>query len=104
MTNLESEMKETVNDELQISYRMSGVMIQMLLFEAEKSNLALSADVGYMENYQALENMKDFENLGSLESKKPAFSLNPVKKGGALPQLGGGSLGQVMMQNQMASQ
>lgn len=83
----------------------------MLLFEAEKSNMTLSADVGYMENYQALENMKDFENLKSLDAKTSNFSLNPIKKGGALPQLGrsqtmkgGGSLGSVMMQNQMASQ
>ena len=76
----------------------------MLLFEAEKSNMTLSADVGYMENYQALENMKDFENLKSLDAKTSNFSLNPIKKGGALHQLGGGSLGSVMMQNQMASQ
>ena len=59
-----------------------------------------------MENYQALENMKDFENLGSLNSKPAGgFGLNPISKGGlpGLKGVKGAGLGQVMMQNQMAS-
>jgi hypothetical protein len=35
----------------------------MLLFDAEQQKLTLHADVNYMENYKALEEIKDFENL-----------------------------------------
>ena len=40
---------------------MSGVFIQMLMFEAEQQNTTLRADVNYMENYKALEEIKSFE-------------------------------------------
>ncbi len=42
---------------------MSGVMIQMIMFDAEKQNSIIKADVGYMENYKALQEIKDFEQL-----------------------------------------
>lgn len=35
----------------------------MLFHSAELQNQILQADVNYMENYKALEEMKDFENL-----------------------------------------
>jgi hypothetical protein len=44
-------------------YRMSGVMMQMIMFDAEKQNSTIKADVGYMENYKALQELKDFEGL-----------------------------------------
>jgi hypothetical protein len=66
MTKLSSEMEEAVTNELTVFYRMSGVMVQMLMFDAEQKNATLQADVGYMENYKALEAMKDFEGLKSL--------------------------------------
>lgn len=37
MKNLEKDMEEIVKQELTIFYRMSGVMVQMLMFEAENS-------------------------------------------------------------------
>ena len=55
MTKLSSEMEEAVTNELTVFYRMSGVMVQMLMFDAEQKNATLQADVGYMENYKALE-------------------------------------------------
>lgn len=42
---------------------MSGVFVQMLMYGAEQQNSVLKADVNYMENYKALEDIKDFENL-----------------------------------------
>ena len=42
---------------------MSGVFIQMLMFEAEQQNTTLRADVNYMENYKALEEIKNFEQI-----------------------------------------
>lgn len=56
-------MRTTFKTELEIFYRMSGVMMQMIMFEAEKQNSTIRADVNYMENYKALQEMKDFENI-----------------------------------------
>lgn len=56
-------MRDTFKSELEIFYRMSGVMIQMIMYDAEKQNSTIKADVGYMENYKALQEMKDFEKL-----------------------------------------
>lgn len=98
MKNLSKDMEETVNNELQMFYRMSGVMVQMLMFEAESKNVTLEADVGYMENYKALEEMKDFESRqieGDMNSA--AFMLNPLSgKSGKLNSLGG-KLGNALM-------
>ena len=44
----------------------------MLMHEAESQNSTLRADVNYMENYKALEDIKDFENL---QLKGTNFSL-----------------------------
>ena len=99
MAGLSKEMEESVNKELTIFYRMSGVMVQMLMFDAEQKKTTLQADVRYMENYKALEEMKDFETLEGISVQKGNF-LNPVglgKKGG-LP-----SLGSAMMQQQMVT-
>ncbi len=67
-------------------------MVQMLMFDAEQKNATLQADVGYMENYKALEQMKDFEGLKNLAtgtSAASACALNPMaKKGSQLPTLG----------------
>ena len=42
---------------------MSGVFIQNVMFDAEKQNSTIRADVNFMENYKALSDMKDFEEL-----------------------------------------
>lgn len=60
---LKQEMESTVRQELEMFYRMSGVFIQMLMHDAENQNSTLRADVNYMENYKALEDIKDFEQL-----------------------------------------
>jgi hypothetical protein len=55
------------------------------MYDAEKQNSTIKADVGYMENYKALQQMKDFEAL-TLNSD---FSLTKKPQLGAkLPVLG----------------
>jgi hypothetical protein len=73
---------------------MSGVFIQMLMYEAEQQNSTLKADVNYMENYKALEDIKDFEQLSL--SGAAEFTVTRKKATGAskLP-----TLGSVMMMN-----
>lgn len=66
-------MQTTVRQELEMFYRMSGIFIQMLLHDAEQQNSTLRADVNYMENYKALEDIKEFEQLQL--SGGTAFSL-----------------------------
>lgn len=63
LEDMESEMRTTFKSELEMFYRMSGVMMQMIMFDAEKQNSTIKADVGYMENYKALQELKDFEGL-----------------------------------------
>ena len=76
----------TVRQELETFYRMSGVFIQMLMFEAEQQNTTLRADVNYMENYKALEEIKDFEGLSL---KTADFSLKKKNTvGSKLPTIG----------------
>ena len=83
---LQTEMESTVRAELEMFYRMSGVFIQMLMYDAEQQNSMLRADVNYMENYKALEDIKDFEAL-SLNSA--VFSLQKkATVGSKLPSLG----------------
>jgi hypothetical protein len=36
LDDMEDEMRRTFKEELEIFYRMSGVFIQMLMFDAEK--------------------------------------------------------------------
>lgn len=54
LDDMEGEMRTTFRDELEIFYRMSGVFIQMLMYDAEKQNSMIRADVNFMENYKAL--------------------------------------------------
>ena len=87
MGKLKQELEETVTNELQMFYRMSGVMVQMLMFEAEQQKTVLKGiDVNYMENYKALENMKEFENINKMQGS--SFNLNPKKGNSMLPALG----------------
>ena len=66
-------------------YSMSGVFVQMLLYDAEKQNTNLKAEVAYMENYKALESIKTFEEI-----KAPEEGLQKKKTAGMarLPTLG----------------
>ena len=84
-------MRSTFRDELEIFYRMSGVFIQMLMFDAEKQSSMIRADVNFMENYKALEDMKAFEELvvtqdftlvkkGSEQAKPKPAEVEPVVK------------------------
>ena len=63
LDDMEGEMRQTFRDELEVFYRMSGVFIQMLMYDAEKSSSVIKADVNFMENYKALQDMKAFEDL-----------------------------------------
>ena len=63
VADMEEEMSRTFRDELERFYRMSGIMIQMIMYDAEKQNSTVKADVNYMENHKALSEMKEFEEL-----------------------------------------
>ena len=63
LEDMEDEMRTTFKSELEIFYRMAGIFLQMLMFDAEKQNSTIRGDVGYMENYKALQEMKTFEDL-----------------------------------------
>ena len=63
VADMEEEMSRTFRAELEMFYRMSGIMIQMIMFDAEKQNSTVKADVNYMENYKALSEMKEFEEM-----------------------------------------
>ena len=63
LDDMEGEMRTTFKDELEVFYRMSGVFIQMLMYDAEKQNSMIRADVNFMENYKALQDMREFEEL-----------------------------------------
>jgi hypothetical protein len=84
---MQSEMETTVRQELEMFYRMSGVFIQMLMYEAEQQNTTLRADVNYMENYKALEEIKDFESL-SLKATGDFSLKKKANVGSKLPTLG----------------
>ena len=47
--------------ELEMFYRMAAVFVQMLMHQAEEQNTVLQADVNHMENYKAIEEIKEFE-------------------------------------------
>ena len=65
---------------------MSGIYIQMLMYEAEQQNTTLRADINYVENYKALEEIKDFESLSIKETGD--FSLKKkANVGSKLPSL-----------------
>lgn len=55
----------------------------MLMHDAEQQNSTLRADVNFMENYKALEDIKDFEKLDlnkgfSLQKKATVTSKLPT--------------------------
>lgn len=79
-------MRTTFKAELETFYRMSGVMIQMIMFDAEKQNSIIKADVGYMENYKALQEMKDFEEL--VMNQDFTLTKKVTSLGAKLPMLG----------------
>lgn len=81
-------MEDTVRAELETFYRMSGVFIQMLMFEAEQQNTTLRADVNYMENYRALEDIKDFERLSLTGPGAGDFLKKKQTHSSKLPALG----------------
>lgn len=58
---LEDEVVSTFREELDRFYKMSGVFVQMLLHDAEKQDANINAEVSFMENYKALEEIKQFE-------------------------------------------
>ena len=81
MGKMQAELEQTVKDEFGLFYRMSSVMVQMLLFDAEQKNVTLKAEVTSMENFKSLEAMKDFEQLTAQQvSGAGTFNLNPLKK------------------------
>lgn len=63
LDDMEQEMRGTFRDELEIFYRMSGVFIQMLMYDAEKQSSTIKAEVNFMENYKALTDMREFEDF-----------------------------------------
>jgi len=82
---METEIRNTFKVELEIFYRMSGVMIQMIMHDAEKQNSTIKVDVNFMENYKALQEMKEFEKL--IVAEDFTLTKKPLKKGG-LPGIG----------------
>lgn len=85
LDDMEEEMRSTFKSELEIFYRMSGVFIQMVIDDAEKQKFTVKGNVHFMENYKALQDMKEFEELVMTEEftlqKKPTMKAQ-------LPQLG----------------
>lgn len=82
-----AEVGEAVRGELDTFYRMAGVFVQMLLFNAEQQGATLKAEVTYTENYKALEELKDFEKLGAMGDPMP-LKKKAVAGGKLLPGLG----------------
>ena len=80
-------METTVRQELERYYRMSGIYIQMLMYEAEQQNTTLRADINYVENYKALEEIKDFESL-SIKATGDFSLKKKANVGSKLPTLG----------------
>jgi hypothetical protein len=83
---IEDEVVSTFRIELDRFYKMSGVFIQMLLHDAEKQDANINAEVSFMENYKALEEIKQFEE--EKESNK-LLSMNSLmsKMASKLPTL-----------------
>ena len=63
LDDMEDEMRTTFRSELEIFYRMSGVFVQLLMLDAEKQKATVKGEVTFMENYKALQEMKEFEEL-----------------------------------------
>lgn len=67
---------------------MSGVFIQMLMYEAEQQNSTLRADVNYMENYKALEEIKNFEILSLTGGADFSLTRKKATAASKLPTIG----------------
>lgn len=78
LDDMEGEMRTTFRSELEIFYRMSGVFVQLLMLDAEKQKATVKGEVTLMENYKALQDMKEFEELVLQDDfslkKKPIMS------------------------------
>lgn len=60
----------------------------MLMYEAEQQNTTLRADVNYMENYKALEEIKNFETLSLTGGADFNLSRKKATAASKLPTLG----------------
>ena len=60
-SRMEEDMNRTVKDELERITKMAGVFVQTLMSNAEGQGAKLEADVNFIENYKALEEIKQFE-------------------------------------------
>lgn len=84
LRDMEEEMRNTFTEELEIFYRMSGVFLQVLMFDAERQKVNINGDVHFMENYKALQELKEFESLiltdnATLEKRSSSPSTSVVK-------------------------
>ena len=79
MNELRDEIKTTLDTELQTIVYMSGVYIKILMSQAESNNLQLQADISFIENEQAIEEMRNLGNFDRDVTKKT--------QGGRLPTL-----------------
>jgi len=71
---LQEDVKGTCESEMTNLVRMSGVFIQMLLYQADQQDISLKAEASYIENQSAIENMGALEVLNAVKFK------NEVKK------------------------
>ncbi len=61
----------------------------MLMYDAEEQNSLLKAEVNHMENYKALEEIKDFESLQQTQQFALTKKAMHISK---LPTLGAGQI------------
>ena len=81
---LKDEIRITMDSELQNIVYMSGVYIKILMSQAETQGLQLQADISFIENEKAIEEMR---NIGSLErdlTKKTQGARLPTLQAGAI--------------------
>lgn len=96
MSKMQTDLNEVVKEEINIIYRMNAVMIQMLLFEAEQQNIILkNVEAKSMNNYKALESMKEYELLHNIDGAvvQSTINLTGKKQDG----LGWNALGKAVM-------
>ena len=71
------------------------------MYDAEQQNSTLRADVNYMENYKALEDIKDFEKLQLSGGVQFSLQKKATAGGSKLPTLGAAMMQDPHMQNQV---
>jgi len=88
MDKLKEEMRKVLDQEITNLVRVSGIYVQTVLTEAEKSQVNIKIDMNLIENNTAIENIKKFEskNVKDIEVTKTSKSM-----GAKLPTLSGGS-------------